>query len=84
MVRFFANGPVRRFECRINHRRFHSCRSPKRFRVGKKGTYAIRIRAVGKTGLRGRATVKRFFTGKRCIRRRCFAPAGELPLKRRN
>lgn len=80
MVRFFANGPVRRFECRLNHRPFRACRSPKHFRVGKKGTWAIRIRAVGKTGLRGPVTLKRIFTGKRCIRRTCFSPAGVLPL----
>lgn len=84
MVRFFANGPVRRFECRVNRRPFRPCRSPKRFRVGQKGTYAIRIRAVGKTGLRGPVTVKRVWTGKRCKHRQCFSPAGVLPLKPQN
>jgi hypothetical protein len=81
VARFFANGPVRRFECRINHHRFRPCRSPKGFRVARKGTYAIRIRAVGRTGLRGPVAVKRFWTGKRCIRHACFAPAGVLPLR---
>jgi hypothetical protein len=81
MARFFANGPVRRFECRLDGRRFRSCHSPERFRVGKKGNYAIRIRAVGRTGLRGPAAVKRFWIGRRCIRHRCFAPDGVLPLE---
>lgn len=83
MVRFFANGPVRRFECRIKRRRYRPCRSPKHFRVGRKGTYAIRIRAVGRTGLRGRPAVKRFWIGTRCIRRTCFSPAGVLPMRPR-
>jgi hypothetical protein len=81
MVRFFANAPVRRFECRLNDRPYRSCHSPAHLRVGRKGTYALRIRAVGKTGVRGRAAVKRFWIGKRCIRHRCYAPAGVLPLR---
>jgi hypothetical protein len=83
MVRFFANGPVRRFECRVNRRRFRPCRSPQRFRVGKKGTYAIRIRAIGVTGLPGPVTGKLVWTGKRCKRNLCFSGAGVLPLKPR-
>jgi hypothetical protein len=82
-VRFYANGPVRRVECEVNHRRLHPCRSPERFQVGKKGTYSIRIRAVGITGLRGPVAVKRFWTGKRCTHHQCFTPDGELPLRRR-
>jgi hypothetical protein len=84
MVRFFANGPVRRFECRINHsRRFHNCRSPKRFRVGSKGVWSFRVRAVGRTGRRGPLTVKRFWTGTRCKRNYCISPSGALPLRGR-
>jgi hypothetical protein len=82
MVRFFANGPTRRFECRINGHPFNACRSPERFRIGKKGNYAIRIRAVGMSGLRGPPAVKRFWIGKRCTRHHlCFSPDGELPLR---
>jgi hypothetical protein len=83
IIRFFATGPVRRFECKVNRAEYRTCRSPKYFHVAKKGTYAFRIRAVGKTGLRGPATVKRVFTGKRCVKKnaRCYSPAGELPLK---
>jgi hypothetical protein len=79
MVRFFANGPVRRFECKVNHRHFHRCRSPERFEVGKKGTFAVRIRAVGTTGLQGPVAIKRFWTGRRCIGHQCFEPDGEFP-----
>ena len=83
-IRFYANGPVRRFECRLGHRRFGRCRSPWRFQVGGQGVYAVRVRAVGSTGLRGAPALKRFFTGKRCERRRhgCFGGGGELPPKR--
>jgi hypothetical protein len=82
-VRFFANGPVRRFECELPHRRFRKCRSPKRFQVSGKGTFAIRVRAVGRTGLRGPVAVKRFWIGRRCKRHSCFGPDGELPLRLR-
>lgn len=80
LVRFFANGPVRRFECRVNRRPYRACRSPKRFRIGEKGTYAIRIRAVGTTGLRGPASGKRVRLGERCLQGRCFALVDVLPL----
>jgi hypothetical protein len=82
-VRFFANGRVRSFECELPHRRYRACRSPKRFRVTGKGTFTIRIRAVGTTGLRGPAAVKRFYIGTRCKRHSCFGPDGELPVRRR-
>jgi hypothetical protein len=82
IVRFYANGPVRRAECKLDHRRFHRCRSPHRFHIGK-GVHELRVRAVGLTGLRGRAAVKRFWVGKRCIRNSCLVGSGELPLKRR-
>jgi hypothetical protein len=82
-VRFFANGPVRRFECQVNHRQFHRCHSPEHFEVGKKGAYAVRVRAVGMTGLRGPVAVKRFWMGTRCFHGQCFSPDGELPLPHR-
>lgn len=81
-VRFFANGPVRRFECKFPDRRFRPCRSPKRFQVVGKGTFTIRIRAVGLTGLRGPVAEKRFWIGRRCKGNSCFGPSGELPLQR--
>jgi hypothetical protein len=81
IVRFFANGPVRRFECDFHDRRFHSCHSPARFQTRTKGIFAIRIRAVGRTGLRGPVAVKRFWTGKICTRNYCLGGSGELPLQ---
>jgi hypothetical protein len=80
-VRFYANGPVRRFECKVNRRHFQPCRSPHHFNVGSKGVYAIRVRAVGTTGLHGPAAVKRFWTGKRCTPHYCLTGAGELTPK---
>jgi len=81
-VRFFSTGPVRRFECRVNRQPYRPCRSPKTFRVAQKGTYAIRIRATGITGLHGPPAIKRVWTGKRCKKNGpCFSPSGVLPLK---
>ena len=77
IARFFANGPVRRFECRVDRRHFHRCHSPARFRIGL-GRHSLRIRAIGISGLRGRATVKRFWTGKRCTGHRCLVGGGLL------
>jgi hypothetical protein len=82
MVRFFANGPVRRFECNFHGRRFHRCHSPTHFHVGKKGEFAIRIRAVGRTGLRGPTAVKRYWIGEKCTPSYCLKGSGELPLRR--
>lgn len=81
-VRFYANGAVRRVECKVDRRRFQRCRSPHRFRVFGNGTHALRIRAVGMTGLRGPAAVQRFWTGKRCTPHYCLEGGGELPPKK--
>lgn len=70
IARFHANARVRRFECRIGGRRFRRCHSPHRFRVGK-GTFALRVRAVGTTGLRGPTATKRFWVGRRCTGHQC-------------
>lgn len=75
-VRFFANGPVRRFECRLDGAHFHTCRSPTHFRVDSSGTWEIRIRAVGRTGLRGPVTARRFCSGRRCNKHGCYSPGG--------
>jgi hypothetical protein len=86
-VRFHANGTIRRFECKIDRRRFLPCRSPERFRVEKDISgfriYDFRVRAVGMTGLRGPIAVKRFWTGERCTRHYCLNGGGELPPKPR-
>lgn len=81
LLRFFANGPVRRFECRVNSGPYKACRSPKRFSFEKKGTYAIRVRAVGVTGLPGPVTGKRIRVGERCFPDACFAEVDVSPLK---
>src|SRR5262249_39315943 len=90
MARFFAKGPVRRFQCQVralggtkpraaSRSRFHRCRSPWRFPVAK-GNYTLRIRAVGTTGLRGPAAAKRFYIDKDCLhttRLACLGGSGE-------
>jgi hypothetical protein len=79
MVRFYADGPVRRFVCKVSGRRFQRCRSPWRIRIADTGTFALRVRAVGRTGMRGPVAVKRFWIGKRCEGQRCLVGSGELP-----
>lgn len=81
LFRFFAHALVRRFECKLNRRPFRACKSPERFRVGRKGTYAIRIRAVGRTGLRGPVKGKRIRIGERCFSNHCFPMVDVLPLR---
>jgi hypothetical protein len=83
LFRFFSHAPVRRFECKVNRGRFRTCSSPERFRIGKKGTYAIRIRAVGKTGLRGPIKGKRIRTSEQCFQDHCFPRVDVLPLRPR-
>ncbi|HVV90617.1 MAG TPA: hypothetical protein VHB53_08995 [Solirubrobacterales bacterium] len=83
LVRFYADGPVRRFECRLDHRGWHRCRSPHRQgRIGR-GIHRIQVRAVGRTGLRGRPAGKRFYVGRICRgsghRLECVTGAGEMP-----
>jgi hypothetical protein len=79
-ARFHANGPVRRLECKLGDRRYRRCHSPRRFRVGK-GTFALRIRAIGTTGLRGPVTIKRFWIGKRCNGHQCYEGGGVIKPK---
>jgi hypothetical protein len=81
-ARFFANGPVRRFECKVTHHRFRPCRSPFHFKVGSSGVFELRIRAVGRTGLRGPVAIQRLWTGEQCTHRRysCLKGAGTLPI----
>jgi hypothetical protein len=83
-VRFFANGPVRRFECNFHGRRFHRCHSPAQFRVRRKGDFSVRIRAVGRTGLRGPVAIKRYWVGEKCTPSYCLRGSGELPLRPRH
>ncbi len=52
LYRFFANGHVRGFECKLDGRKFRKCGSPKAFQFGP-GKHVVRVRAVGLTGFRG-------------------------------
>jgi hypothetical protein len=78
LIRFYAKGPVRRFECRLDHRSFRRCRSPERFRGIGRGIHRVAVRAVGPGGLRGPTASRPFYVGKRCVRDACVVGAGEL------
>jgi hypothetical protein len=84
-LRFYARGPVRRYECRIDRRRFRPCHSPSRMTAGGRGIHSVQVRAVGTTGLRGPAARTRFYIGRICHRRpggrlgACREGAGEMP-----
>jgi arylformamidase len=47
------------FECRLDHRRYRRCESPRVYRVGK-GRHRVRVRALSQSGRPGPATVCRF------------------------
>jgi hypothetical protein len=80
LMRFHANGPVRRFECRLDRRAFRPCRSPKRYAAIPRGLHRLTVRAVGTTGLPGPAARKRIYVGRLCRRHgECVVGAGELP-----
>jgi hypothetical protein len=79
LVRFYAKGPVRRFECRLDRHRFRRCRSPLRRATVRRGVHVISVRAVGSTGRRGPVARKRFYVGRVCRRRSCVTGATEFP-----
>lgn len=56
---FYSPGGSRRFECKRDNGPYRRCHSPLRYWVGH-GRHALRIRAIGRTGLRGPAAIKRF------------------------
>ncbi len=58
-IRFYANGKVRGFSCKLDHRPFRPCRSPKRYRLGV-GKHVFMVRATGLTGLKGPITREPF------------------------
>ncbi|HTT94598.1 MAG TPA: hypothetical protein VMF55_07990 [Solirubrobacterales bacterium] len=78
-IRFYARGPVRRFECRLDRQRFRTCRSPRRYAAIGRGIHAVRVRAVGRTGLRGPAATERFYVGRVCRGGTCLPGAAPLP-----
>lgn len=57
--RFYSPTQVRGFECKRDRGRYRPCRSPLRYWVGH-GPHTLRVRAIGPTGLRGPAAIKRF------------------------
>jgi len=80
MMRFYARGAVRRFECRLDRRAFRRCHSPKRYpRIGR-GIHAVAVRAVGLSGSLGPPAVKRFYVGRYCPKKKrsCLVGAGEI------
>ncbi|HEY7256874.1 MAG TPA: hypothetical protein VH476_09340 [Solirubrobacterales bacterium] len=57
--RFYSPTRTRGFECKRDRGRYRRCRSPLRYWVGH-GRHALRVRAIGPTGLRGPAAIKLF------------------------
>lgn len=57
--RFYSRDGARRFLCKPDRGRWRRCRSPLRY-WAPIGHHALRVRAIGRTGLRGPATVLRF------------------------
>jgi hypothetical protein len=57
--RFYSPTQVKGFECKRDRGSYRRCRSPLRYWVTH-GRHVLRVRAIGPTGLRGPAAVKRF------------------------
>ena len=57
--RFYSPTKARGFECKRDKGPYRRCRSPLRYWAGH-GRHVLRVRAIGPTGLRGPAAIKRF------------------------
>lgn len=57
--RFYSPTRTRGFECKRDHGPYRPCHSPLRYRVPH-GRHILRVRAIGPTGLRDPAAIKRF------------------------
>lgn len=57
--RFYSPTRARGFECKRDSGRYRPCDSPLRYWVTR-GRHTLRVRAIGPTGLRGPAAIKRF------------------------
>jgi hypothetical protein len=57
--RFYSPTRTRGFECKRDRGPYRRCRSPLRYWAGH-GRHVLRVRAIGPTGLRGPAAIKRF------------------------
>lgn len=64
-IRFYANGKVASFSCKLDHGPFRRCRSPKRYPIGV-GHHVFSVRATGMTGLKGPLTRDRFIVYPLC------------------
>ena len=62
--RFYSPTRTRGFECKRDRGRYRRCDSPLRYWT-KRGHHVLRVRAIGPTGLRGPAAMKRY-----CVFRR--------------
>ncbi len=60
--RFRATGRAIRYECKLRGRRFRTCKSPRRYRIGK-GAYAFKVRAIAPGGVKGPPTTFHFRVG---------------------
>lgn len=56
---FYARTRTRGFECKRDRGPYRPCRSPLRY-WAPRGRHALRVRAIGPTGLRGPAAIKHF------------------------
>jgi hypothetical protein len=65
-IRFFARGRIRGYVCKFDRARFRRCHSPKGYKVGY-GRHVFKVRAVGLTGLRGRADTAVIKIRKPCL-----------------
>ncbi len=57
--RFYSPTRTEGFECKRDHGRYRPCDSPLRY-WATRGRHVLRVRAIGPTGLRGPAAIKRF------------------------
>lgn len=57
--RFYSPSRARGFECKRGRHPYRPCHSPLRY-WAPRGRHVLRVRAIGPTGLRGRAAIKLF------------------------
>jgi hypothetical protein len=61
--RFRGIGEVVRFQCKLEGRSYRTCKSPKRYRVGR-GKHFFRVRAIGPGGVKGPPATFHFRVGR--------------------
>ncbi|MGZ3472574.1 MAG: WD40/YVTN/BNR-like repeat-containing protein, partial [Isosphaeraceae bacterium] len=65
-IRFYARGRVRGFLCKLDHKPFRRCRSPKRYQPVGVGRHVFQVKAIGMTGLRGPIAREPFTINRLC------------------